>query len=194
MLSVAAPILGATSLCSVWALSCPNPGLWALPTHPSAHPRLTCRSGCTGTSCGWVSFWGAGSAGDAGHACGQPPRLQRHTASWSWAQILQGLRGPQGAWPGNLRLTSHSIPVDQKAPLQICEKRRAARAGGSELERGTRKDGLCEGPWTLEGRAQPGLQEVGLGIMTRHPSRALLVPTSWEQDPEVCGTVGGGLI
>lgn len=92
------------------------------------------------------------------------------------------------------QVTSHSIPADQKAPLHICEKRGAARAGGSGLERGTRKDGLCKGPWTLEGRARPGLQEIGLGIMTRYPSRVLLVPTSWEQDPEVCGTVGGGLI
>lgn len=79
---------------------------------------------------------------------------------------------------GDLGVTFHNIPADQKALLQICEERGAARPGGSGLGQGTRKDGLCKGQmdsggegtgWATGGRAQ--------GSRTRHPSRVL--------DPEV---------
>lgn len=71
----------------------------------------------------------------------------------------------------DLGVTFHNIPADQKAPLQIYEERRAARAQGWRRERG--RDG-----WTLEGRAQPELWEVGtpgklgLGVPPK-PSQSL---------------------
>ena len=114
------------------------------PPHPPPTP-LTCRSGCAGTSCGWASSWGAGSAGGAEcAACGRLPRSRRHTAPEGQARRFQGLLEPRGAWLGLSGVCSYEILASQ-----TCEERGAARAGaqgwGGEGDR--KRDGFGEGQW-----------------------------------------------